>query len=227
MARTNQPHDHDSRWRSLHQTIRYKDECDTLALIESGADIKERDEHGETPLHIAAIRGKADIARALIAAGADVNATGNSGATPLHIAASRNHIKFVEVLLENNADMGATTRNGTTVLHWAAKESRAATFSLLLPGPDFNAPDINAVDAQNRTALHIAAHRGNVDAAQALLAHNASTTIRDNDGKTAYDIAKRFTNPDFVRVAEAIRQKHRQDHAATYLHRARRHMRPG
>src|SRR5262249_50109133 len=54
-------------------------------LLEKGADVDARDRVGETPLHAASRRGRADFAALLIDKGASINAVGRLG-TPLDLA---------------------------------------------------------------------------------------------------------------------------------------------
>jgi ankyrin repeat protein len=49
---------------------------------------------------------------------------------------------------------------------------------------------VNAKDADGRTALMLAAERGDVEIVQALLQKGASTDIKNRDGKTAATIAE-------------------------------------
>lgn len=51
-------------------------------LLEAGADPREKDELGRTPLHAASAAGNRDILRALLAAGADPLAKDDAGDTP-------------------------------------------------------------------------------------------------------------------------------------------------
>ena len=58
-------------------------------FIEQGLNVNSRDENGNTPLYIALIQKRLDIAKKLIDAGADVNApSAENGMTPLIIATS-------------------------------------------------------------------------------------------------------------------------------------------
>jgi len=58
----------------------------TNILIKAGADVNAKDQNGITPLQIAIIESKFEIAKLLVEAGADVNAKDQNGITPLNIA---------------------------------------------------------------------------------------------------------------------------------------------
>lgn len=55
-------------------------------LLAQGANIEATEEEGTTPLHVAAILGRAEMVRFLIGKGAAINATNTRGATTLFLA---------------------------------------------------------------------------------------------------------------------------------------------
>jgi uncharacterized protein len=83
----------------------------------------------ESPLMIAALKGRMDFVKELIARGADVNKTGWA---PLHYAAAGGHLDIMQLLLDQNAYIDAESPNGTTPLMMAAQYSSAAAVKLLL-----------------------------------------------------------------------------------------------
>jgi len=73
-------------------------------LLEAGASLDFAEPQlGCSPLHIAALRGYADIARALIDHGAQVGALNTAGETPLELAGRYGHAGVVGLLVERGA----------------------------------------------------------------------------------------------------------------------------
>ncbi len=82
------------------------------------------DQHGLTPLHAAALRGRVVAVQALVAAGAPVDARTEHGLTPLMIAANWGQAECVRELLAAGADPAATASDGSTALSRAARDAK-------------------------------------------------------------------------------------------------------
>jgi len=76
-------------------------------LIQYGADVNAPEDHGFTPLHLAAYIGNADVVRLLLESGAAVNQSNRSHSTPLHLAARNGHAAVVSQLILHGADVRA------------------------------------------------------------------------------------------------------------------------
>ncbi|KAL1128876.1 hypothetical protein AAG570_013410 [Ranatra chinensis] len=173
--------DHNARTVFHYAAVTNKD-------VIPGKDKKElkslncRDATGQTPLHVACSADKPDCVKALLLCGADVNvaATRTSpGSAPVNTLPG-----VVGDLLHNcyNKLQAQEMKNGGTPLHWAS--SREVIDALL----DRNC-DINALNFQQRTALHVMVMKNNVDCAVTLLAREADTSIVDEDGNAAIHLA--------------------------------------
>ena len=87
-------------------------------LIERGADLTTRNNHGLTPL---LQEGQVDVARMLIERGADVTTQCKDGETPLHLTSAPSSlwvslqecVEVVHMLLERGADVNAQNKNGS------------------------------------------------------------------------------------------------------------------
>ena len=71
-------------------------------------------ESQETPLHVAAQEGQAEVVTVLLTHGASLLARDFEGKTPLHEAASGANADVVEILLDGGADPGARDFSGRT-----------------------------------------------------------------------------------------------------------------
>ena len=62
--------------------------------------------------------------------------------------------------------------------------------------------DVNAEDESDRTALHVAADKGNTEVASLLLTRGGDATARSRDGLSPRDIAKEKYNKDICELLE-------------------------
>jgi RNA polymerase sigma factor (sigma-70 family) len=105
---------------ALHLTVARGDHAATELLLAQGAPVDARNIGDMTPLHIAAIMQRPEMARLLLAHGADVNAVSKAGQTPLHHAALRGDQATMQILLDYNADIAPVDREGHTPVELAA-----------------------------------------------------------------------------------------------------------
>lgn len=114
---------HYAAWAGSAEAVR--------ALVKAGASLEIRDEHGFTPMHMAAYRS-AEAVRALADAGADLEARAEDGETPMHLAALTGTAGTILALAEAGADLEARTDYGTTPMHAAANSGSVETVQALL-----------------------------------------------------------------------------------------------
>ncbi|KAH7854985.1 hypothetical protein Vadar_019884 [Vaccinium darrowii] len=88
-------------------------------LLENGAAVNGRDQHGWTALHRASFKGKIEVLRALIERGADVDARDEDGYTALHCAVESGHGEVIELLVKRGADVEVTTNKGVNAIQIA------------------------------------------------------------------------------------------------------------
>ncbi len=106
----------------LFEAVRKGDKKRVVTLIKKGADINAKDSGSWTPLHVAADRGRIEIAKLLLKKGADVKAKTKDGRTPLHGAASYGNREIAKLLIAKEADVNARTKAGKTPLDFAESE---------------------------------------------------------------------------------------------------------
>ena len=114
----------------LTLALRYENAKAAEALLAApGVQVDAANSVGETPLMLAALRGRLDLMRRLIERGAAVD---RAGWTPLHYAASGPEPKAVAMLLDRGAKIEAVAPNGSTPLMMAARYGSEDGVKLLL-----------------------------------------------------------------------------------------------
>jgi ankyrin repeat protein len=149
-----------------------------LALLAAGADVNQVSAGDKTsPLLIATINGRFDLARFLLEQGADPKRAADNGVTPLyaalnvqwapkalypqpraHLQQQTTHLELMKALLEKGADPNARLK-------------RKVWYS----GYNF---DLSGVDETGATPFWRAAYASDVDAMRLLVAHGADPNLR-------------------------------------------------
>jgi ankyrin repeat protein len=148
-----------------------------------------------------------EIVRRLLSHGADPNArlkapllarqhnSGDpnlgEGASPVMRAARSGDLALMRLLLDAGADVTLSTRAGMTPLLFATAPARRKTDKTAIEAISLcldNGADINGVDANGQTALHLAVTQA--DSIVSYLAERgARLDIKDRQGRTPLDIA--------------------------------------
>ncbi|KAK5988527.1 Ankyrin-3-like protein [Cladobotryum mycophilum] len=170
-------------------------------LLDLGVDPNAQDGDSGTALHLACMRGNAQIARFLINNGADVNMTGEMHGTALQICASQGFTSLAELLLENEADPNIQGGFDGDALQaaCAGKGIHLGMVQLLLD----HGVDVNAQGGLYGSALGAAVHglgHKSLNILRLLLDHGADVSAQVGPHKTALQIAAGGSNLDVVRL---------------------------
>ena len=172
----------------------------TLMNSRLGANINSRSSNGSTPLHSAAACGAVEVIDALQYFEANLSAVDEDGLSALHYTILHIHPSH----LNQKIVLNRTHCDGTLHLLTIDRRGHLARFyddnniirntdhyrwldtliNLILLGCDIDAVDING-----RTSLHIAAANGLADAVNVLLQKKSNPEIRDRFGKTPLEVA--------------------------------------
>ena len=145
----------------------------------------------ETPLHIAAMQGHVDFAKALLSHKQDlVTELDSHGRSPLHLASANRYVEIVKLLL--GAHTGACTirdEDGRTPLHLAAMKGRVEIVTELAQAR----PEVTGlVLDRGETVLHLCVVYNRLEALKVLVGMNTMAdcvNVKDDDGNTILHIA--------------------------------------
>ncbi|KAL0859578.1 hypothetical protein ABMA27_010715 [Loxostege sticticalis] len=161
-------------------------------LLDRGAAIDAATKKGNTALHIASLAGQEAVVKLLVQNGAQVNIQSQNGFTPLYMAAQENHDGVVKFLLANGANQSLATEDGFTPLAVAMQQGHEKVVAVLLEA-----------DTRGRVrlpALHIAAKKDDVKAANLLLENEHNPDVTSKSGFTPLHIAAHYGNESVARL---------------------------
>lgn len=149
---------------------------------------------GQTPLHWAAIAGNVAIVRAFLNAGADPAFCDTKGYNAAIHAAQYGHVDVLHVLLgaRGSKDVSKSVdHTGNCLVQWAAYYNHVAAVRYLTV---VHALPADRRDRSGATALHRAAVGDHTAVAHALLRGGADPHAKDQDGRTALQLARPRTH---------------------------------
>ncbi|KAG8510051.1 Ankyrin repeat domain-containing protein 27, partial [Galemys pyrenaicus] len=152
----------------------------------SGLSVNVTNQEGSSPLHVAALHGRADLIPLLLKHGASAGARNADQAVPLHLACQRGHFQAVKDLLDSNAKPNKKDSGGNTPLIYACAGGHHEVAALLLQ----HGAALNVANNKGNTALHEAVTGRHVFVVELLLLHGASTQVLNKRQCTAVDCAE-------------------------------------
>jgi len=143
--------------------------CRLLLSVIDDDWIDVGDKHGDTPLAVAACRGRADAVHELLSSGAQIGMANKSGQTALHACSSS--ACMAKLLRFTQADMlYVTDQHGRTPLMLMCIQGNAGCLKLLI-GADDDGGSLYLNESENgNSPLHAAAASGDEETLKLLLA---------------------------------------------------------
>jgi len=171
--------------------------------LEHGADVTSTDSFNGTGLIRAAERGHADVVGQLLRTDIDVDHVNNLGWTALHEAIilgtdDQTYVDTVRLLVAGGADVTIATGDGYVPVQLARGRDRHTVVSTLEAAS--SAPLPTDPDA----ALLAAAANGDPDAAAIALAAGADIQARDEENRTALELATAGDHRGTTRLLAAL-----------------------
>jgi len=196
----------DNQGKSVLQTA-LQQNPDLIPKLVNKNTLGNRDENGNTILHVAAAQGLDALADILIKLGADEQARNTAGLTPLEEALqfpqSLPQAKIAWKLIRDGAPKPKTAgvqyfwqagvadnpnlgfESGQTALHFAAGRGQTGLLQLLVD----QGANVNAIDQPGNTPLHRAVENGDLIAAGILLDKGADVNAKDFANNTTLHLA--------------------------------------
>jgi ankyrin repeat protein len=178
-------------WVESEQKLHDVFHCVRL-LLDHGASAEAQNNHGSTPLHLAASKASQEIMQSLIENSTNIDLRDNDGEAALHYASRRGQIDNIRLILSHNADIDALDNGGSTPLqlaipekYMAIPEANLEAVQLLLE----QGAKINLQNHMGETALHRASQHGYLNIIQLMLNHDANVDALDNEGSTPLHLA--------------------------------------
>lgn len=189
------------KWRPELSRVR---DASTLSVLQFARYMGQREilellVNAGPPLNVfeAATIDRADDVRSLCAADRSLALTySEDGFTALHFAAHFGSLSAMKALLEAGANIEAVTTNFLTnmPLHAAAAGGRVEAARVLLQA----GADPNAKQHGGYTALMTAAFANSRELVELLIAFNANAGLRNDEGKTAAEVAAGLGNMELA-----------------------------
>ena len=107
-----------------------KDVIENILSLGASPDIQ--DKYGNTPLHIAAIKGQMELSKLFLSHRASPDIQSNNGDTPLHITAREGQIELSNLFLSHGASPAIQNNRGNTPLHSAALKGQLEVSKVLV-----------------------------------------------------------------------------------------------
>jgi 26S proteasome non-ATPase regulatory subunit 10 len=196
--------DNNQLLQKLHQAVRESNVDEAQSILRANPRLAgEQDEAGWSAVHIAASIGCLPMVRLLLQppdgslSSALVNSQTKGGQTALHYASSRGHLEVTNLLLSQPGIKDLQDRQGWTPLHRASALGHADIItSLIAAFPS----DIDLIDAEGNTALHVAVQEQHPSAIKAILEAGAAKTKRNQEDKLPVDYA--MNNPELLALLQ-------------------------
>ena len=157
----------------------------TEAKKDEAIKLDERDDWLErTVMHHAVHNGHIRIVKKLIAAGVDIDARDRCGRSALHIAVLVNQAQIVRYLLSVGAEVNTADQWEESPLNTCWSFNRRTAVYLIEHGASLEEiGDLTSL-------LYTAANEGNIVACRRLIDAGAETQVKDDWGRSPYEIAK-------------------------------------
>ncbi|WP_255431170.1 ankyrin repeat domain-containing protein [Pedobacter sp. N36a] len=167
-------------------------------------NLELKNEKGETPLMAVTYLNQVPMANLLIDAGANVNAQDQLKNSPFLYAGAAGQLEILKLCLKSGADYKVFNRYNGTALIPACEKGHIAVVEELLKDKSYPIDHINRLGWTALLEAVILSDGGpkHIKIVQLLVDAGASTSIKDKDGITALDHAKKKNFKEIINILE-------------------------
>jgi len=194
-------------------------------LIKMGANVKAKDEEGNTPLIIAARNAPTEILKLLIDNGAkaNINEYNNNGETKGVYASIFNEKNVLEYLIDNGALVDLNDYDGQTPLMYAAEYNNYENVEILI----YKGANVTRWDKYGKNALmHVLPERDydneeeKMKIIKKLVEHGINIKKKDNSNQNSISHSAHKTSVDILKYLINMSYNHSEEEIFSYLENA-------
>lgn len=141
---------------SLHIAAGLGDAQKVRRYINKGDNVNVRDAEGITPLFMALLENKVDVAKILLEQNIDINIPDKDGTVPLSAAAGVGNKSLVKAMISKGSNVNYQENDGWSPLHYASHLGHSAIVKILLD----HGADPTLRDIEGLTPMDYAANQG-------------------------------------------------------------------
>lgn len=168
-------------------------------ILAEQVDLNVTDGFGHTALINAAWKDRVDVVKLLLEKRVSLNCRNQDGQTAMDKAAYWGFTEILQLLVEAGSKIDIRNNNGETPLHRAAMWGHVDAVKLLLEAK----ANANVFKNQRRwTPLHFASKHGKPSVVLALLEGKCDPYMKDSNGRTSLELARRSKQRDVVLLLE-------------------------
>ncbi|GAU95596.1 hypothetical protein RvY_07192-2 [Ramazzottius varieornatus] len=176
---------------ALHLAVMKDKEKVVQALIALKADLYARNQKQETAMHMAARTNSVNALQCLLESMVDsVDIPGYYCETPLHLSCSFGYLDCVRLLMKHGASCLAGGKMGLSACHIAAGKAQPEVVMCILNESGIPREALlGKGDEENRTPLHWAVIKGDVNMVKLLIEHGSQVDAQTCDQSTPLHLA--------------------------------------
>jgi len=195
-------------------------------LVRHGASRSAQDIQGQHALHYALDSDDDKAALTLLPLLEQPNLPNRFGVTPLMLAAEKGMVSVLRLLCDAGQYLKHHDQSGQNALHYAARKGQSGSMEYLISfGFACDEAEVPANPGKahrclKRTALHLTALGGYVEAALRLLQLGADPLKEDSQGNTFNEYAVRSKNQRLLNLTKLMPFYHQTERDSSLLHAA-------